>query len=161
MMFSDLMFDSDPNPDIDVMNGGGYYDDMFLPKICSKIHSNSSSNDIIMDIQHTQHMTLLDLEQIYGKKASQQGGMNDIDVESEPSENTFDEVDDTSNEDIDTGVDDADDDIDELYGGQSANTIIEDLATPDEEAYLRGCKVGSMSGGVKPIHRTSFKFYPY
>lgn len=145
MMFSDLMFDSDPNPDVDVMNGGGYYDDMFLPKMCSKIHSNSSSDDIITDIQHTQHMTLLDLEQIYGKKASQQGGMNDVDVDdSEPSENTFD-----------------DDDIDVLYGGQSANTIIEDLATPDEEAYLRGCKIGSMSGGVKPIHRTSFKFYPY
>ena len=145
MMFSDLMFGSDPNPDVDVMNGGGYYDDMFLPKMCSKIHSNSSSDDIITDIQHTQHMTLLDLEQIYGKKASQQGGMNDVDVDdSEPSENTFD-----------------DDDIDVLYGGQSANTIIEDLATPDEEAYLRGCKIGSMSGGVKPIHRTSFKFYPY
>lgn len=143
MMFSDLMFDSDPNPDVDVMNGGGYYDDMFLPKMCSKIHSNSSSDDIITDIQHTQHMTLLDLEQIYGKKASQQGGMNDVDE--------------TDDDDVDTSADD----IDVLYGGQSANTIIEDLATPDEEAYLRGCKIGSMSGGVKPIHRTSFKFYPY
>ena len=234
LLFSDLEFDNAINNNI---TKNLSYHDKFLPKLISKIHIDSTENDIVDDINNNigpddnnddgnvnnvndvesdfndinnsvYNCSLKDLEQIYGKKNNSEefnknidlinniygGDVNnnildnvdelyeyddvedndsddsddDDDIENDDNnlyegndDDDDDDINDNDDDDDDINDDNDDDDDDNLYGGESATNILATLSKKDEDAYIKGCKQTSLSGGNFKPKKYSFNFYPY
>jgi len=98
LLFSDLEFDDSSNETNENTNYSNE-NDMFLPKIISKVHINSTEEEIKNDLNYSdvseneniQNMSITTLEEIYGKRFNDEFNYEDSEIEDPENEKDKDE----------------------------------------------------------------------